>query len=263
MPELPEVETVRRELAPAVAGATVTAAAVGRAHRRVDAVETLVGRTIGGLERRGKWLLGPLDDGRTLVVHLGMTGQLQFGAQEQAAVTLTLDEAQTVSFTDVRTLGRFTVATDPAAELPGLRDLGPEPFSEEFTATGLHAAVARSRQMLKAQLLSQKPVAGLGNIYVDEALWLSRLHPQQRGVKVGQASRLHEAVRVVLAGALAGGGTTLSDYRRADGSPGGFARRLRCYGRAGQLCARCGATLVKLTVAGRGTTCCPRCQPGD
>jgi formamidopyrimidine-DNA glycosylase len=264
MPELPEVETIRRQLAPLLVGRRFTAAGAHPSVKFAPAAG-VVGATVTDLGRRGKYLLSSLDDGRELIVHLGMTGRLRprNGDEPDPYVRAwwALDDGLVLELRDVRRFGR--VAVVPAGDhrtLPTLHHLGPEPLEEAFTPESLHRGLAGSRMAVKTQLLHQRVVAGVGNIYADEALWLAGLHPGARRVGWARAGALHAAVREVLTAGVAHGGTTLRDYRDVDGGSGRNQHRLACYGRAGQPCGRCGAILRRRLVDGRGTHWCPTCQ---
>jgi len=279
MPELPEVETVRRGLAPLVSGRQIVDAS-GHPSAKFAAASEAVGMTVLDVDRRGKYLVLPLDDGRNLVIHLGMTGQLRVdrpirsstgasrtGSQPEGdpydRAWWQLDDGGRLALRDVRRFGR--VAVLPAdgsgdSALPTFAALGPEPFDPEFTPASLHAALKRSTARIKTQLLSQRPVAGVGNIYADEALWRARVHPGARSLSRPAASRLHAAIVEVLTAGIANGGTTLRDYRTVEGGTGDNQNHLECYGRAGEPCLRCGTTLRRSVVDARGTTHCPSCQ---
>jgi formamidopyrimidine-DNA glycosylase len=268
VPELPEVETIRRQLAGLVAGAVVDAADAHPSAKFNQAPKAVGGR-FTDVGRRGKYLLFSLDDGRELVAHLGMTGAFEivdpaasFAPTPYTRAWWRFADGRTMAFHDVRRFGRLAVV--PAGEyheLPTLHAIGPEPLSGAFTARGLREAVNRSAARLKTQLLSQRPVAGVGNIYADEALWLARVHPGARSITLPQAKRLHEAIVAVLTSAIDNGGTTLRDYRGVDGSEGDNQHHLACYGRYGLGCQRCATVLVRVVWDGRSTTYCPSCQP--
>lgn len=268
MPELPEVETIRRQLGPALEGRAVLGAGAHPSSRFASAVEA-VGAGVEVVRRRGKYLLVGLDDQREVVVHLGMTGQLRTrdgGTTDPdddvyVRAWWNLDDGRRLELRDVRRFGR--VAVLPAgsyASIPTLAGLGPEPLSEDFDPVAFWHALRSSRARLKTQLLSQRPVAGVGNIYADEALWEAGIHPGRRTVTPAEAARLHGALREVLAEAIGRGGTTLRDYRTFGGETGTNQHHLRCYGRAAQPCRRCGAALRRLVYDGRTTTFCPECQ---
>ena len=268
MPELPEVETVKNALAPWLAGRTI------RWARRVDApdgpkyagLERAQGQAIVAVERRGKFIVLPLSSGDEMVVHLGMTGVLSPEPQvDHVRVEVALEGRgpNRLYFRDPRRFGRFVVlAPGGRVALPTLAAMGPEPLSDAFTVSGLFAALETKRSALKAVLLGQRVVAGVGNIYADEALWRAGLHPELRADRVTkrQAAVLHRVIREVLAEAIAHGGTTLRDYRQLDGGSGTHQEALGVYGRAGGACARCESVLERLVVAQRGTTFCPVCQ---
>lgn len=265
MPELPEVETVRRGLEPLVVGRCLVAA-WGHPSARFAGAAQAAGARIDAVGRRGKYLLVDLDDRRQLIVHLGMTGQIRVGPPGEldphVRAWWALDDGAVLELRDVRRFGR--VAVVPAGEwgaLPTLAAQGPEPWDPALDHGGLWRSLRRSRAQVKTQLLSQRPVAGVGNIYADEALWRAGLAPTRRTVSRAQAERLLAELRHVLEQGIANGGTTLRDYRRVDGDRGRNQLELDCYGRAGQPCRRCGAELRRSVVDGRGTTSCPLCQP--
>ena len=272
IPELPEVETVRRELAPWLSGRTVIAAerVAAPPGPRYAGLERLPGQRIEAVLRRGKFLLMPLagDASRDeLIVHLGMTGVLRYTPPPgHLRVRLRVEgpEPSTLYFQDVRRFGRFTVV--PAGDyraLPTLAALGPDALAADFTAVAFRRALARSEVAVKTLLLSQRPVAGVGNIYADEALWRVGVHPARpaRRLTKAQAEALHGAIRAVLEESVALQGTTLYDYRTVNGEVGAFLERLAVYGHAGEPCPRCGTAIVKLLVGQRGTHVCPGCQP--
>lgn len=283
MPELPEVETIRRQLAPRLVGREVVGAGAHPSAKFTTAVAA-VGGTVTALGRRGKYLIAELDHRPTgeradLVVHLGMTGVLALTSGSEPAPSPHLrawwalgpqvggDAApaagrEVLTYTDVRRFGRTTVVPhgDHTA-LPTLARLGPEPLDDDFTPAHLRAALRRAGAPLKAVLLGQRVVAGIGNIYCDEACWRAGVHPGSRSVPPSRLPVLHAAIRAVLLEAIEHGGTTLRDYRDGDGASGAHQQHLDCYGRAGQPCRRCGALLERSVVAARGTTTCPSCQP--
>ena len=273
MPELPEVETVRRRLAPVLVGATITSAEIvdPRLTRPVDPLlvaEALVGERIAAVERRGKYLLWRLESGRTLVVHLRMTGSLRHAAggglpdDAYRRATLVLDTGADVGYRDVRRFGTWELL-DPDHLRPYLATrVGPEPLAPSFTAARLGSILAGRRASIKSVLLDQRRVAGVGNIYADEALWRARIHPRRPAGALGPAevARLHRAVRVVLRRGIELQGSTLRDYATPDGDEGGMQNEFHVYGRLGEPCDRCGRPIDRIVVAGRGTWLCPRCQ---
>jgi formamidopyrimidine-DNA glycosylase len=276
MPELPEVETVRRTL---IEGGLVGRRIVRAQVLHPDAVrhpapqefaQTLKGRRIAGIGRRGKYLLLALDAG-VLVAHLRMTGRLWLSLPEaeelvHTHVVFDLDDGRQLRFRDVRRFGGFHLlqdAGDPAAP-QGLRELGPEP--DALRARDIRDACARhARLAIKGLLLDQRVVAGLGNIYVDEALHRARVHPARACGSLTQREqgRIADALREVLGEALANRGTTFLDFRDGTGEPGAFQEFLRVYQREGLPCRNCGTPIAKTRVAGRGTHYCPKCQKGD
>lgn len=269
MPELPEVETIRRQLAPLLTGAHVVDAWAFGSPKFTDAT-LAVGARVGDVRRRGKYLLVDLYDpgavrpGRELVVHLGMTGRVGVDDVPEGPhlrARWDLDDGRAWWFHDVRRFGRLAVVPHGDHRgLPTLRDLGPEPWDPAFDGPALREFVNGRRRHVKTLLLSQRPVAGVGNIYADEALWRAGVHPAARRLTRSGAAALCTAVRAVLDEGLAHGGTTLRDYRDATGGSGDHQHHLDCYGRAGEPCRRCTTPLRRSVVDGRGTTWCPTCQ---
>ncbi|CAN5726164.1 DNA-formamidopyrimidine glycosylase [soil metagenome] len=261
---MPEVETVRRGLEPLLKGRTLVSSGSHPSPKFASAVEA-TGRTVDAVGRRGKYLLIGLDDGLRLVIHLGMTGQLRVDPAERAADPYDrawwgLDDGRRFAFRDVRRFGRIAVVGEDLGALPTLAALGPEPFDPAFTPQSLWAALRRSSIRVKTQLLGQRVVAGVGNIYADEALWRARVHPASRTITRPAATRLHRAIIEVLAEGIEHGGTTLRDYRTVDGGSGENQHRLDCYGRSGLPCMRCGTILRRSVIDARGTAWCPTCQ---
>ncbi|WP_460020137.1 bifunctional DNA-formamidopyrimidine glycosylase/DNA-(apurinic or apyrimidinic site) lyase [Magnetospira thiophila] len=275
MPELPEVETVRRGLAPALQGQRLTHVVLRRADLRfpfpADLSGKLVGRTVTGLGRRAKYLLLHLDDGACLLCHLGMSGRFQIlspplptpGPHDHMDVVT--ESGTCVRYTDPRRFGFVDWIAPGALEThPLLRDLGPEPLSNGFNGPRLAAALAGRRGPLKGALLDQKVIAGLGNIYVCESLFRARLSPRRRADTVtGQrAENLATAIRDVLTEAVAAGGSTLNDHRQPDGDLGYFQHRFAVYGRTGEACPGCTCDRAKtggiqrLVQSGRSTFYC-------
>jgi len=261
MPELPEVESVRRQLQPELRGRRVVKVWTD-VQRRFHHPELLDGRTILEVGRRGKFLIAPLDGGLELVLHLGMTGVLHFGAADAwSRARIGLDDGRELVFRDARRFGTLAVVEAGVYDaLPTLAHLGPEPLSDEFDPLRFAVALAATRSPVKPYLLTQRAVAGVGNIYADEALWLARIHPASRRVGRRRAYALHDAIRQVLRQALEREGTTFRDFRMLNGESGRNATFLIAYGQAGRPCPRCGTPLRKMVLGGRGTTFCPTCQ---
>ena len=268
MPELPEVEEVRRTLEPQVLGKRVEAVRVHRADfvmAGAPGLSKLAGQHFTQTRRHGKKLFLITEAGQTLVVHLGMTGRVDCVAADvpvlpHTHVVMVLNSGVEVRFCDSRRFGgMWHYPTLAAAWATETGNLGPDAL--ELTTADLgHWRTTRGR--LKQRLLSQRDVAGLGNIYVDEALWMSCLNPLQRVSRLSeeQIKVLVAAIRKVLNRSIGMGGTTLRDYRNARNEPGRFARMLQVYGRGGEPCRRCGETLRTATVASRTTVFCPACQ---
>jgi len=265
MPELPEVETIRLQLEPRLVGCRITEAGSLASEKFLPARDA-VGRAVRGVSRRGKYLIVALSGGQELVVHLGMTGRLQFTADPPPSggyvrAWWSLDDGSVLELHDVRRFGRVRVVPAGCYEtIPTLAQLGPEPLDEGFSASELWAALRQSRRRVKTQLLSQRPVAGLGNIYADEALWRSGINPAKRRITRAEAAALHAAIPDVLRLAIAHRGTTFRDYRTLLGPGGDNYAHLDCYGRGGEPCRRCGAELRTRVLDARNTTYCPACQ---
>lgn len=267
MPELPEVESVRRQLRPRLVGRRVLAVRASPQARITDLSEA-VGRRVGEVGRRGKYLLVDLDGSHELVINLGMTGALRLRGESEwrpdayVRASVTLDDG-VMDFRDVRRFGRLgVVAAGDYATIPMLAQLGPEPLTDAFDVQAFAAALARTRMAIKPFLLAQRAVAGVGNIYADESLWRARISPRARRVGAARAERLHAAIREVLAEAVEREGTTFRDYQAVNGQAGRFADFLVAYGQQGRPCPRCHRPLRKTVVGGRGTTHCGRCQRG-
>ncbi len=229
----------------------------------------LLGATITRLDRRGKYLIAGLAPDKAgeeaeLIVHLGMTGQLLFGEpldDPYVRARWELDDGHHLTFRDVRRFGRLRVV--PAGEyssIPTLAAMGPEPFGPGFDGDEFYLALKASSRVLKTQLLSQRPVAGVGNIYADEALWLAQIHPAVRKLSRPRAHLLRDAIEEVMVASLKNGGTTLRDYVTPTGDQGANQFFLRCYGRGGEPCERCGDVLRRATYDARTTTFCAQCQ---
>ena len=275
MPELPEVETVRRGLAPVLDGARIANVILRRRSLRVpipdDFESRLIGRKIVRLGRRAKYLLIEVEGGTIVIAHLGMSGRMKIHRGEPAApgphdhADFVTEAGVTVRFTDPRRFGLLLLTTASEIDEHKLfRDLGPDPLGNDFNAVVLAEALAGRATPLKAALLDQKTVAGLGNIYVSESLFRARLSPKRlaRTIKAKQAETLAAAIRTVIQDAVAAGGTTLRDHVTPDGELGYFAQSLTVYGREGEACPGCDGkrTIRRIVQSGRSTFYCTSCQ---
>ena len=273
MPELPEVQTVASELDARLPGRTITGVdvlwprTVGHPGLEEFAA-ALPGQRVESVGRRAKYIMIALSDGGHLVVHLRMTGRISI---EPAAtprdpytrLVLLLDNGDELRFADTRKFGRFYyVPAGEAMPLPSFATLGPEPLAEDFTAVLLATRIAARKGNVKAALLDQRLVAGLGNIYVDEALFRARIHPRRtlQSLTPEEIEQLYEAIIYVLRRAIGSGGTSFSDYRTTWGQLGGYQEELSVFRKTGAPCPRCGAPIERDVVAGRGTHYCPHCQ---
>ncbi|HLG10088.1 MAG TPA: bifunctional DNA-formamidopyrimidine glycosylase/DNA-(apurinic or apyrimidinic site) lyase [Gaiellaceae bacterium] len=268
MPELPEVETIRAQLAPRLEGRTLARVEIldprlTRPYDLFEVAEELEGDRVTAVERRGKYLVVRLESGLFLLVHLRMTGGFGFGPTTHERATLELDDGTRVVYRDVRRFGTWLVVEGEDLEAYLAAKNGPEPLGPRFTSHWLGARLAARRAPLKAVLLDQRIVAGLGNIYADEALWRARLNPLRpaNGLAPPEVARLQRAIRAALRAGIERQGSTLRDYAAPDGSSGSMQDEFRAYGRDGEPCARCRSTISKARVGGRGTWFCPRCQP--
>ncbi|HEY1779216.1 MAG TPA: bifunctional DNA-formamidopyrimidine glycosylase/DNA-(apurinic or apyrimidinic site) lyase [Roseiarcus sp.] len=291
MPELPEVETVRRGLEPAMAGARIAKVELRRADIRFpfppSFAKRLTGQRIVDLKRRAKYLLFQLDGGETLISHLGMSGSFRMEKTTASTpgkfhherskdpkhdhVVLALDNGWVVTYNDPRRFGFMDLAPTGTLERhPRMRGLGAEPLAPEFDAAQLAGLFAGSRAPLKSALLDQKRIAGLGNIYVCEALFRAGLKPSRpasilanaRGAPTKAAAAVSQAIRAVLEEAVAAGGSTLRDHRQTNGELGYFQHVFKVYDREGLPCMRerCRGSIVRITQSGRSTFYCSKCQ---
>lgn len=273
MPELPEVETVARDLAVQVEGRTIVAVERLDWPRMVEVPEdlaafvgALAGRRILAVGRRAKWLLIRLDQGLTLALHLRMSGSVYVpppdGAPDRHVhLILRLDDGRAIFFHDTRKFGRARLLD--AAGMAALDAAhGPEPLEDAFTPATLGERLAGRATRLKPLLLDQAVIAGLGNIYVDEALWLARIHPERAAADLArkEVHALHAAIREVLTLSIARKGSTFRDYRTGYGEAGGNQAFFNVYARGGEPCPRCGAPIARMMLAQRGTHFCPTCQ---
>ncbi|WP_095587873.1 bifunctional DNA-formamidopyrimidine glycosylase/DNA-(apurinic or apyrimidinic site) lyase [Actibacterium ureilyticum] len=282
MPELPEVETVRRGLAPAMEGAVIARAEVNRPDLRWPLPERMAERLSGArvlrLGRRSKYILADLDSGETLLIHLGMSGRMQVSGdplgmfhhdhpapQKHDHVVFHMENGARVTFNDARRFGAMDLCpTDAVAAHPLLASLGPEPQGNAFNDAYLIDAFAKRRSPVKSVLLDQKVIAGLGNIYVCEALHRAGIAPTRRADRIAapRVAALVPVIRDVIAEAIAAGGSSLRDHRQADGELGYFQHNFRAYDREGAPCSQpgCGGTIRRIVQSGRSTFYCPACQ---
>jgi formamidopyrimidine-DNA glycosylase len=274
MPELPEVETIRASLAPGLQGRRFDRVAVldARLTRpeppEVVAAE-LEGERVADVRRRGKYLIVAFESGRHLLVHLRMTGNVLHPAPDgfrddpHVRAVVKLDDGSDVIYRDVRRFGTWDLLEPGDLDAYfAARRLGREPLERGFTAKSLGAALAGRRAPVKAALLDQRAVAGVGNIYADEALWYARIHPLTPAGHLSETdvAALRDGVRKALRLGIRRQGATLRDYRRSDGSRGQMQNEFRVYGREGEPCERCGTPIAKTRAGGRGTWYCPACQ---
>ncbi len=270
MPELPEVETIRRGLEPRVRGATIDAVDAHPSPKFAPALDA-AGTSIRGIDRRGKYLLFDLDGELELVAHLGMTGSFRVdpastpvdhtAAGPHVRAVWGLADGRRLVFRDIRRFGRLAVV--PRGEygsIATLSRMGPEPFDPAFDGAHLHRSLRSTSRAVKTALLSQRPVAGVGNIYADEALFRAGIDPRSRRVGRARCDRLVETIVEVLQAGIDNGGTTLRDYVDAQGAEGSNQDTLLVYGRGGEPCVHCGKSLSTCTIDARTTTFCATCQ---
>jgi len=272
MPELPEVEVIRRGLAPRLLGRRFLSVQMGKKRlRQASAPQHLTrwlpGRRLERLQRRGKYLVFRLEGGVTLLIHLGMTGRLLLGApvrhEPHVHLIFTLEGGLTLAFEDVRRFGQVLVFT-PGEPLTPLEQVGREPFSRRVTPEWLAEVSRGRRRPLKNFLLDGRILAGLGNIYACEVMFAAGLHPATPAgaLESDEWDRVLQETRRILKRAIRQGGTTVNNYLNSRGETGLFQVELMVYGREGEPCRRCGSAIQRLVQAGRSTFFCPRCQPG-
>lgn len=287
MPELPEVETVRRGLSRLIIGHEVKSVSHDTSksfpNAPADVEEFLIGAEVTVVRRRAKVLIIDLSSGYSLVTHLKMTGQLVYRGKEtfgaghpndslignlpdkSTRVIISFEGGTTLYFNDQRKFGWMRLL--PTIEVPNIdfmKRVGPEPLSDEFTAKIFIEKIRRRKgSSVKAAILDQTVLAGVGNIYADEALWGARIHPAEKVGDISDARlrKLREEIKYVLALSIEKGGSTDKNYVDAEGRKGSYLSFARVFRREGQACSRCGSTIIKSRVAGRGTHTCPKCQP--
>ena len=282
MPELPEVETIRRGLLPVMEGRLITNAAVNRPDLRwpfpVGMADRLTGKRVNTLRRRSKYILADLDSGETLIIHLGMSGRLLISGAllgnfhhdhpnpaKHDHVVLDMESGARVTFNDARRFGSMDlIETDRADTHPLLANIGPEPFGNGFSGPYLVDRLKSRNTPIKSALLDQSIVAGLGNIYVCEVLFRARISPTRKAGQIASArvAGLVPIIRDVLTEAIEAGGSSLRDYRQTDGELGYFQHAFKVYGREGTPCVTpgCASTIARLVQSGRSSFHCPTCQ---
>ena len=272
MPEMPEVETVRRTLLPLIKGKTIKEVTVW--YPKIitgDAKEfakQLTGKKIENIDRYAKYLLIRLSDNLTIVSHLRMEGKYRLvkintKKDKHDHVQIIFSDNSALRYNDVRKFGRMQlIKTGTEKQKTGIGKLGAEPNSAAFTVSYLQKGLARKKKNIKNTLLDQSVVAGLGNIYVDEVLWETKIHPlsMANSIPDTKVAELHDNINSLIELAIAERGTTVHTYLDANGKTGGFQKMLQVYGHKGEPCMRCGTPLEKIKVNGRGTTFCPKCQ---
>ena len=272
MPELPEVETIRRSLEPIVVNHTLIGVEIRENRLRIP-VNTvqfghLLGRTIITLQRRAKYLVWHFDNQASLVIHLGMSGRLGINKSGQLAdkhihIIFFLDNGVELFYRDPRRFGLVqAIAPDELDGYSRFRHLGPEPFDTEFDLDYLQQKLKSSKKPIKNWLMDATMVVGIGNIYANEILFKSGIHPLRLGktIRKREQERLFSGIRSILSAAMEKGGTTLNDFSNANGEPGFFQYDVSVYQREGQACPTCGSKIKKIVLGGRSTFYCPRCQ---
>jgi formamidopyrimidine-DNA glycosylase len=273
MPELPEVETVRTQLEPVLTGRRFERVEIRdprlvRPYEPAEVAAELEGERVAAVERRGKYLIVRFESDRVLLIHLRMTGSLRHSGEgldedPHRRAVVRLDDGSDIAYRDVRRFGTWLVL-EPGELAPYLATrVGDEPLDALFTAARLGERLAKRRAPIKAALLDQRTLAGMGNIYVDEALWRARINPLRPAESLdrNELRRLHKAIRATLEAGIARQGSTLRDYALPDGGSGSMQDEFKVYGRGGEPCDRCGTPIAKTRLGGRGTWFCPTCQP--
>ena len=270
MPELPEVETTRRGIAPRLTGATITRVCIRERRLRwpipAGIEENLTGNRIHSVKRRAKYLLIKTGSG-TAIIHLGMSGTLRFVDPDTAAkkhdhVDIEIDSGHVLRFNDPRRFGCLLWTADNPLDHPLLARLGPEPLDDTFTGMHLRAASRGRRIAIKPHLMNSAVVVGVGNIYASESLFRAGIHPKRAAGRISleRMTRLADAIKLVLQESIRHGGTTLRDFYNGEGKPGYFSNELLVYGRAGQACMTCRAPIRQIVLGQRSTFYCSNCQ---
>jgi formamidopyrimidine-DNA glycosylase len=274
VPELPEVETVRRRLAPVLEGrrferVEISDVRLTRPHDPAEVARELEGERVLKVDRRGKYLIVRFESGRALLVHLRMTGSFLTAAGDGELVddphrraVVNLDDGSDVGYRDVRRFGTWLLLEPSEVEEYIDARVGREPLEDAYKAKHLAEQLAHRRAPIKAAILDQRTVAGVGNIYADEALWRAQVHPltPSNELTPDEVKAVHKGIRASLQAGVRRQGSTLRDYRLPDGSSGTAQDRFKVYGRAGSPCERCGTPIDKIRAGGRGTWYCPSCQ---
>jgi formamidopyrimidine-DNA glycosylase len=273
VPELPELETVRRQLAPVLTGRRIEQVAIHdprlvRPFEPLEIAAELEGERVASVDRRGKYLIVRFESGRALLIHLRMTGSLRHAPggtlqdDPHRRAVVRLDDGSDVAYRDVRRFGTWLLLEPEEVDAYIDERVGAEPLERAFNARVLAERLRNRRAPLKAALLDQRTLAGMGNIYVDETLWRAQLHPLQPAgtLESDEVSRLARAIRDALRAGIARQGATLRDYATPDGGSGRMQTEFKVYGRGGEPCDRCGTPIEKTRAAGRGTWYCPQCQ---
>jgi len=270
MPELPEVETTRRGIAPRLTGATITHVRIRDRRLRWPVPsgleEHLTGRTVVAVDRRAKYILLKTDAG-TAMIHLGMSGTLRFvepgtAPKKHDHVDIDIDSSSVLRFNDPRRFGCLLWVDGNPLDHPLLARLGPEPLSAAFTGTRLHAASRGRRIAIKQHLMNAAIVVGVGNIYASESLFRAGIHPRRMAGRISleRMTRLVDAIKIVLQDSIRHGGTTLRDFYNGAGQPGYFRNELHVYGREGEACTQCRRPVRQIVLGQRSTFYCPNCQ---
>jgi formamidopyrimidine-DNA glycosylase len=273
MPELPEVETVRLRLAPVLEGRTfvdveITDARLTRPFDPAEVARELEGERVAVVDRRGKYLIVRFESGRALLVHLRMTGSVLHSKRgalpddPHRRAVARLDDGSDVAYRDVRRFGTWLLLEPAEVDAYVDARVGREPLAAAYKAKHLAEELEGRRAPVKAAILDQRTVAGVGNIYADEALWRAQIHPLRpaAGLEPAEVQALYRGIRQALQAGLRRQGSTLRDYRLPDGGTGSAQTEFKVYGRGGEPCDRCGTPIDKIRVAGRGTWYCPNCQ---
>ena len=263
MPELPEVETIRRDVEPWVRNRAIKAVRANRAGRVLRSLgakgleKAIRGKKIERVERRGKFLIFRLNSGGCLLIHLGMTGKILKAPDRFVKVEFKLSNGKSFYFSDIRKFGRVQYFD----HYPVFK-LGPEPLTDDFTAERFGEMLRQRKANIKNLLLDQKLLAGVGNIYASEALYRAGIDPRRKAksLKKLEINKLHSAIRQVLSEGIRHRGTTISDYQDASGKSGGYQHQLKVYGRTGNTCAKCRTPIRRIVIAQRSTFYCPKCQ---